>query len=183
MHHETCCNTHYFAPCVLLVLYSILSFVFIIVVESPPPPMNLTISTNVLTSNFTFLNITWKSGSELRTYFVVHIIDDSTSDQIAQFNTTETQVQYSLSELQSEYNIDCSSLPSIMFSVSAVYMWSVDVSCASKESEAEGIPDASIVIQDCMDTGIIMNLICFSAVLTDNVTFRYYWYYYEIYRE
>ena len=117
---------------------------------------------------------------------MVHVIDDSTSDQnlIAQFNTTETQVQYSLSELQSEYNIDCSSLPSIMFSVSTVYMWSVDVSCASKESEAEGIPDASIVIQDCIDTGITMNLICFSAVLTDNVTFRYYWYYYEIlYRE
>ena len=123
------------------------------VVESPPPPMGLTISTDV---NFTFINITWKSEIESNEiYFVVHIIDDSTSDQITQTNTTETQVQYNLSELTYDYNIDCFNLPSIVFSVSAVHMWSVDVSCASKESEAEGIPDVSIVVQDCVDTGML----------------------------
>ena len=121
------------------------------VVESPPPPMDLTISTNV---NFSFLNITWRSESESNEiYFLVHIIDDSTSDQIKQINTTETQVQYNLSELTSDYNIDCFSLRSVMFSVSAVRLWSVDVGCASEESEAEGIPDLPIVVQDCVDTG------------------------------
>ena len=123
------------------------------VVESPPPPMDLTISTDV---NFTFINITWKSESESNeTYFVVRIIDDSTSDQITETNTTETQVQYNLRELTSDYSIDCFSLPSVVFSVSAVHMWSVDVSCASEESEAEGIPDVSIVVQDCAETGIL----------------------------
>ena len=127
------------------------------VVELPPPPMDLTIST----LNFTFLNITWKPGKESY-YYVVHIIDDSTSDQIKQINTTETQVQYNLSELNLEYNINCYSLPSIVFSVSAVHSWLIDVGCASEESEAKGIPesDVTFVVQDCVDTGIIKNLVC-----------------------
>jgi hypothetical protein len=124
------------------------------VVKLPLPPMDLTVSTNVFTSNFIFLNITWSSGNESEEiyYYVVHVIDDSTSDQITHINTTETQVQYNLSELNLEYNIDCYSLPSIVFSVSAVHLWSVDGGCTSEESEAKGIPDISFVIEDCVDT-------------------------------
>ena len=136
------------------------------VVELPPPPMDL----NVSTLNFTFLSITWKQLLEKESYYyVVHIIDESTSDRIKQINTTKTQVQYNLSELKVEYSIDWYSLPSIVFSVSAVHSWLVDdiVGCASKESEAKEIPDVSFIVQDCVDTGIVKNLVwlCVYAIL------------------
>ena len=120
------------------------------VVESPLPPTDLTISMNAFTS---ILNITWKSENELREMYVVHIIDNSMSTQIEQINTTETFVQYNLSELNFEYNLDCYSLLSVVFSVSAVHLWSDEVSCTSEESEAKTIPISSIV-QDCTYPGM-----------------------------
>jgi hypothetical protein len=106
--------------------------------------MDLTISTNVLTR---ILNISWKSESESRETYVVHVIDNSTSAQIEQINTTDSHVQYDLRNL---YSVDCKSLPSIVFSVSAVLSWLDGVSCTSEESETKAIPD---VIQGCTYQG------------------------------
>ena len=125
-----------------------------VVVEPPPPPMDLTISANVFTST---LNITWKSENQTReTYYVVHVIDNSTSTQMEQIDTTETHVQYDLRELifNSSTSIDCHSLPSVVFSVSAVHSWSDEVSCTSEESKVKRIPDINYIIQKCTHSGI-----------------------------
>ena len=125
------------------------------VVESPPPPMDLTISTKFNAfGDSSILNITWKSENESRETYVVHIINNSTSTQIKQINTTETHVQYNLSELNFDYNVDCHSLLSIVFSVSAVQLWPVDqINCKSEESEAKRVPDISYIVQDCIYSG------------------------------
>ena len=123
------------------------------VVESPPPPTDLTISTSAFTS---ILIITWKSENESRETYVVHVIDNSTSSQIEQIDTTETYAQYDLRDLNFDYDADCYSVLSVVFSVSAVHSWSGEVSCTSEESEAKRIPDTSYIIQRCTNTGIIL---------------------------
>ena len=105
--------------------------------------MDLTLSTNLHTL---ILNITWKSENESRKTYVVHVIDSSTSTQIEQINTTETHTQYDLRKL---YSVDCYSLASVVFSVSAVYSQSGEISCRSEESEARRIPNVSYIIQGC----------------------------------